>query len=226
MIPPPRDDRKARAGVVLLHGFAAFPGVMWPLAWRLRRLGFATLTPYYPSWARALDAHPATLQPQINRFTSHVEGPLHFVGHSMGGLIIRALLREQRPPSLGRVVLLGTPNAGSEIADVLHTHPLARHVLGRAGPLLVTARDDGWRKRLGRVDYPLGVIAGDRCARLAPFAHALPLPHDGKVSVAATHVEGESDHLVLPLTHSGLCFDPRIVRPLVRFLETGSFAQG
>ena len=81
-----------------------------------------------------------------------------------------------------------------------------------------------WLARLGKVDYPLGIIAGGRCGRFAPYAHVLPTPHDGKVAVSATHVDGQADHIVLPLTHSGLCFDPRVAKPVGRFLEHGRFA--
>lgn len=220
--PPPGNG----AGVVLLHGFAAFPGVMWPLARRLRRMGYAVLTPYYPSWLLPLDANIARLEPQVGRFAERLNGPVHFVGHSMGGLMIRALLARYRPPRLGRVVLLGTPNAGSEIADYFLANPLLQPVLGQAAPLLVTRRERAWLTRLGKVDYPLGIIAGGRCGRFAPYAHVLPTPHDGKVAVSATHVDGQADHIVLPLTHSGLCFDPRVARPVGRFLEHGRFASG
>ncbi len=214
-----------KGGVVLLHGFASIPGTMWPLAHRLSRNGYATLIPFYPSWRRELDQVVAQLQVQVTTFTEGQKGkPVHFVGHSMGGLIARALIEQARPANLGKLVMLGTPNGGSEIADRLNRNRfLSRALLGSAAPALVTHRDTARIKSLGKIDYPAGVIAGNRALIDGPISRCLPSPHDGKVSVAATHVAGESDHLVLPITHFALPYHPMVQRQVIYFLETGQF---
>lgn len=212
-----------REGVVLLHGFGALPGTMWRLASSLSACGYATLTPFYPSWRMPLDRLADRLSEPIRTFANGLDGPVHFVGHSMGGLIIRALLHRYRPAQLGRVVMLGTPNGGSELADLLWGNTLSRFVLGQAGPTLVTRRDERIAECLGVIDFPMGVIAGNRPMVDGPLAKLLPRPHDGKVSVAATHVEGESDHLVLPVTHMLLPFDARVRRQTLHFLQHGEF---
>ena len=214
-----------KGGAVLLHGFGSLPGTMWPLTYRLSRLGYATLVPFYPSWRLELTGIVTRLRPQIAAFAEAQEGrPVHFIGHSMGGLIARALIERDRPASLGSLVMLGTPNGGSEIADRFNGNPLlSRMVLGGAAPALITRRDAQRVAALGHVDYPVGVIAGNRALIDGPLARCLPRPHDGKVSVAATHVEGETDHIVLPLTHFALPYHPITQRQVVHFLEHGRF---
>lgn len=143
----------------------------------------------------------------------------------MGGLVIRALLNPNRPANLGSVVMLGTPNGGSELADMLAASQISRLVLGNAAPALVTSRTPKVIRQLGTIDYPVGVIAGDRPSIEGPFASWLPRPHDGKVSVAATHVEGEADHLVMPVTHMLLPYHQGVNRQVLRFLQDGRFAR-
>lgn len=219
------DPAPGKGGVILLHGFASVPGTMWPLAYRLSRKGYATLVPFYPSWRLELDQIISWLQPQIAAFTEKQhDGPVHFIGHSMGGLVARALIQRARPANLGKLVMLGTPNGGSEIADRLNDNRLlSRMILGNAAPALITRRDAKRIAMLGKLDYPAGIIAGNRAMIDGPFSRQLPRPHDGKVSVAATHAEGETDHVVLPLTHSTLPFHRSAQRQTLHFLDHGCF---
>ena len=122
--------KPCKQGVVLLHGFGSIPGTMWPLAWTLRQAGYSTLTPFYPSWRMPLSQIVNRLKRQVAAFATNHEDGLHFVGHSMGGLVIRALLHKERPANLGKVVMLGTPNAGSEIADYLALRRWTGLILG------------------------------------------------------------------------------------------------
>lgn len=225
--PPASDGDPApiRGGVVLLHGFASLPPIMAPMADRLSRAGFRTWAPFYPSWRLGLRQIVDRLAEPLAAFEAGLGGaPLHFVGHSMGGLVARALIERRRPAVPGRLVMLGTPNGGSEIADRLNDgQRLSRLVLGEAAPVLVTHHRDALLADLGRIDYPTGIIAGDRPLMPGPLAHWLPRPHDGKVSVAATHVEGEADHLVLPLGHAALPWHPTARDETLHFLLHGRF---
>lgn len=170
-----------------------------------------------------LDAIADRLAPQIADFGQRHGGPLHFVGHSMGGLVIRCLIARHRPARLGRVVMLGTRNGGSEVADLLYRHAVVRPVLGKAAAALVTRRDAAITDLLPPVDYPLGIIAGSRPLFAGPLNRSVPLPHDGKVSVAATYVEGETDHLTLPVSHTALLIDPRALGAVRAFLAERHF---
>lgn len=216
-----------KGSVVLLHGFAGLPGVMQPFAFALRKQGYRTLAPWYDSWRLPLRTIVDRLAPRVAAFASAqpADEPVHFVCHSMGGLVARALIARQRPAQLGRVVMLGTPSRGSELADLLDRWPATRTVLGRAAPALVTARDPELEAVLGRVDYPLGIVAGDRPMMRGLSDRILPAPHDGKVSVASTHVAGESDHIVLPLSHMMLAYHPAAQAQTAAFLENGAFAR-
>lgn len=218
-------DAKIKGAVVLLHGFAGLPGVMQPFAIALRKQGYRTIAPWYDSWRLPLRSIVDRLAPKVAAFASAQpsDAPVHFVGHSMGGLVARALIARQRPLHLGRVVMLGTPNLGSELADLLARWPATRSVLGQAAPALVTLRDSDFDAGMGKVDYPLGIVAGDRPMMRGFSDRILPTPHDGKVSVASTHVAGEADHLVLPLSHMMLAYHPAAHAQTAAFLGTGAF---
>src|SRR6202000_1112853 len=97
----------------------------------------------YPSRQKSLEALTEEIHPAIERFAARIEGSLHFVGHSMGGLLTRVYLARYRPARLGRVVMLGTPNGGSEIADRLKNFLPYRLFFGPAGQQLRTPRDAG-----------------------------------------------------------------------------------
>ena len=128
-------------GVVLLHGIARTSRSFRKLQRAIEASGFATLNLGYDSRRKSLKALAEDIHPQIERFADGVEGSIHFVGHSMGGLLTRVYLAKYRPDRLGRVVMLGTPNGGSEIADRLRGFALYRAYFGPAGQQLTTTRD-------------------------------------------------------------------------------------
>ncbi|MBB6122499.1 esterase/lipase family protein [Sphingobium subterraneum] len=208
---------------LLLHGWMSHPVAWAALARDLRTNGYRVEAPFYPSRRLPLSRIAARLAQWMTVQGLESAPRLDIIGHSMGGLVARALIATHRPPNLGSVVMLGTPNAGSEIADWLNTHPAGRMLLGRAAPVLVTRREEWLLTHLGPVDYPLGVIAGSQALFESPFTRNLPKPHDGKVSVAATHLEGQSDHIVLPITHSMLPFHRASREQALHFLAQGAF---
>jgi pimeloyl-ACP methyl ester carboxylesterase len=165
----------------------------------------------------AEDIHPA-----IELFSSGIEGSIHFVGHSMGGLLARAYLARYRPRRLGRVVMLGTPNSGSEIADRLKNVRAYRAWFGPAGQQLITQRDAALDAILPPVDYPVGVIAGNRS--VYPISSAfLPKPHDGRVSVENTRLDGMMDHVVIAVSHPSLVRNRLALQQTIAFLRDGRF---
>lgn len=211
--------------IILLHGFGGHPFQTALPARRLRAAGYAVANIGYPSWRWPIDRVLGHLHQRITAAPAYTGHRLHFVGHSMGGLLLRAYLASHRPAHLGRVVMLGTPNSGSELADLIYRLRLDRPILNHAGALLRTRRDTAIQAQFGDIDYPLGIIAGDH-AMIGVFPDLVfRAPNDGKVSVAATHVVGQTDHLVLPVAHTAMIYARPVAEQVVNFLRNGQFSR-
>lgn len=139
----------------------------------------------------------------------------------MGGLVTRAYIAKYRPDRLAGVVMLGAPNGGSEVADLLSGYRLYSAFYGPAGlELTTTLRSDA----LPAVDYPVGVIAGNRF--IDPVAGLLVLPksNDGRVSVQSAMVAGMADHIVVKASHTGLPRHAAAIEQTIAFLRDGASA--
>ena len=212
-------------GVVLLHGLGRTSGSMRLLGLRFERAGYRTNCIRYPSTRFGLQTIAAHLEPKVRDFSGTVAGDVHFVTHSLGGLAARALLTRYRPANLGRVVMLAPPNGGSEWADALQRYRLASLMLGPASEHLVTQRSAAAEQCFGPVDYPLGIVAGDRPLDKVFAPRLMRGPHDGKVSVASTRVDGMADHIVLPTGHPLMPFHPKVAQQAIAFLRDGQFVR-
>jgi len=182
----------------------------------LEGAGFATLNQDYASRRKALEALVEDIHPAIAGFASGIDGSVHFVCHSMGGLLARVYLARYRPQRLGRVVMLGTPNGGSEIADRLKDFSAYRAFFGPAGQQLGTLRDAATDAILPSVDYSVGIIAGNRS--IYPISSVvLPKPHDGRVSVENTGIDGMADHIVVGTSHPWLVRNREAIAQTIAF---------
>lgn len=209
-------------GIVLLHGIARRSGSLGALESALKGDGYATLNLDYPARRSRIEDIVSFAHGPIARFGAACDGQLHFVTHSMGGLVARACIARHRPERLGRVVMLAPPNEGSEIADLLHDNPLYRAFFGPAGAELGTQRPDSLCRILGEIDYPLGIIAGDRS--LYPLSSLLlPGADDGRVSVERTRVAGMSDHITIHATHPLIMRHREAIEQTRHFLKHGRF---
>ena len=209
-------------GVVLLHGIARTSRSLRKVERALRAGGFATLNLDYASRRKPLEALAADIHPDITAFANRIGGPLHFVAHSMGGLLIRIYVAHYRPAALGRVVMLGTPNGGSEIADLLQRLSIYRAFYGPAGQQLTTEQDADLTS-LPPPDYAVGIIAGIRSIDPIASRFILPRPNDGRVSVQSSKLAGMSDHTIVKATHTGLIRHPVAIAQAVTFLREGRF---
>lgn len=206
--------------VVLLHGLNRTSRSMNRLARELEADGYRVINQGYPSTGDKIK----DLVPWVARAVAECgDARIHFVTHSMGGIVLRRYLALEDQPSqqMGRAVMLGPPNHGSEIVDSLGDWPVLQWMNGPALQELSTDRDKG-PAALGPVTMETGVIAGDRC--LNPLAALiLPTPSDGKVSVSSTRLPGMRDHLVVHSSHTFMMRDREVMDQTRYFLRHGYF---
>ena len=208
--------------MILLHGLFRTRMSMRYLEKKLTRLGYATMNLSYPSTRAPIrNLAESHLAQWVSKCLAAGAHRIHFVTHSMGGILVRQYLENHSLPPDSRVVMLSPPNQGTEIVDHLRNIWGVDVIIGPAGLELGTD-PDSVPNRLGRVSVQVGVIAGQRS--LNPiFSALIPGPDDGKVPVSRTRVDGMTDFLVVPCTHTFIMRHPEVVRQTAYFLANGVF---
>lgn len=215
----------ARA-VVLLHGLGRSPNSMRPVARALTARGYLVFNIGY----RSRSAKVSTLAEGVARDVGAIpsSGPLHFVTHSLGGVLLRVAVANSLIPlaRIGRVVMLGPPNGGSQIADVFarggFLRSLYRAVTGPAG-LELGVETAGVIGTLPALPFETGIIAGSRSVNPL-LSLVLPGPNDGKVSVAQAAAPGMRGFIVVPHSHPFLMHADEVLAQTLAFLEVGAFS--
>ena len=208
-----RQDKEKRE-VILVHGLWYGSWALRALSRRLRRDGFNIRHFTYPATSASLGDHAGKLY-EFARATK--AGSLHFLGHSLGGLVILRMLSETPALPPGRIVLLGSPLGGSVVARRMRNVPGSGKLLGEARPSLETGYS-----RLPK-DRETGLIAGSMGFGLGLFVGGTGGPGDGTVSLHEASNHGLQDRMVLPVSHTGLLYSAKVASHAANFLETGRF---
>lgn len=215
--------------LILVHGLWMSGLAMTPLKHRLE-------TEYsYPSQCFSYKSVSAPMVDHVKELREYAQAQraerLHFVGHSLGGLVVLKLLESTADLPPGRAVLLGSPLQGSRAALGLARWPIGRTMLGMtmrdeflatdpAASLKSSATRRTWD---GRRD--VGIVAGSTSMGLGRLVAELDSESDGTVLVAETELPGAKDHIVLPVTHTGMLLSTEVARQTAEFLRTGRFAR-
>lgn len=215
------------SGVILLHGILRTSKCFVPLGRELETAGYEVFPVDYPSTRILIEQAAEQLQ-QVVASLQSLE-TIHFVCHSMGGLILRAWFGQYWNTAVqekfGRAVMLGTPNNGAELADWLRYFPPYRLLFGKAG-LQLGIRSDFPPQRWPLPAIPTGIVAGGRGPQSRGYNLLLPGDNDGTVTVASTHLpdEQEADFIRVPALHMNLMRHPAAMEATLQFLHHGAFA--
>jgi len=207
--------------VVLLHGIGRDKHVMYSMEKYLLARGYDVYNNDYQS----------TLFPihiLVDRVWEHVKkncpddmAKINFVGHSLGAIIIRLMVAKYKPSNIGRVVMLGPPNQGSQLVSFLKRFNYYKKCYGPAGQEL--GNDSEIIKRLPPDQYEFGVIAGDRSIDWLFSWFLLSGKNDGKLMVDETKLEGMRDHIILHATHTFMPSNSKVIQQTAYFLQNGHF---
>jgi len=185
----------------------------------LEKEGYEVINYDYPSSKANVCALASKAISKALSLCSNHSSKIHFVTHSMGGILLRAYLNEHSIEKLGSVVMLGPPNQGSQIVDKIGGLSVFKWLNGPAGLELGTK---GIVQKFKELDLHLGIIAGTRS--IDPIGSMLlPWPNDGKVSVESTKMKGMKAHKVMQVTHAYMMKNPRVIAQVLHFLKHGSF---
>ena len=209
--------------VILLHGLARTNRSMHKIEAALQKAGYQTYNCNYPSRTQPIQLLSETFIGQAIEYCEQAYQPsrIHFVTHSMGGILTRYYLSQFKLKNLGRVVMLAPPNAGSELVDRLSGLELFRFINGPAGNQLGTA-ETSLPNSLPAVDYEVGIIAGNKSLNVIASA-LIGTENDGKVSTTSARLAGMTDYIVLPYTHTFMMRRSEVIDQTRHFLQQGVF---
>lgn len=195
---------------------------MGELETKLTRSGFEVSNINYPSRKHSIDVLAADAVGRgIEACRKKTTGAMHFVTHSLGGILVRYHFQADMPEELGRVVMLGPPNKGTGVVDGLAGVPGFSFLSGPTGMVLGKG-EESILKEMPPANFDLGIIAGD--TNINPLSwFYIDGPNDSLVSVESTKLEGMDDHIVLPVMHTLMMRNNEVVDNVIHFLKTGGF---
>ncbi|MCH2547951.1 MAG: hypothetical protein MK052_10135 [Alphaproteobacteria bacterium] len=209
--------------VVILHGIGRTSVSMAKVARTFSHAGYKDDNIGYNSTRDTLHIIIDEVYKRIRRYSDDANQRVHFVCYSLGCLVTRGIIEQHRPANLGRVVMMGPPNQGSELADYLKHHTISNWLLGPNLPQLGTGNREMLERLIGnRANYELGIIAGQDA--IDPIgAYILPDADDGRVPVERTKLAGMKEHLVVNANHTTLIMNSDVIAQALHFIEHGRF---
>jgi pimeloyl-ACP methyl ester carboxylesterase len=215
-------EQESAGNIVLLHGLARTAGSMDSMEKHLSKAGFKVCNIDYPSRHHRVEKLISEfVVPEIQSCFIDPLMPVHFVTHSLGGIIVRQIAVEHKQINIGRVVMLSPPNQGSEVVDKMGTWGLFEWINGPAGKQLGTL-ENALPKQLGPATFELGIITGNRSINLI-LSTLIPGPDDGKVSIKNAQLDGMQDFLVVEQTHPFIMANDTVQSQTLHFLQNGNF---
>lgn len=208
--------------VVLLHGLCRTSRSMAVMERALTQAGYKVRNVDYPSRSASIERlAEAAVGTAVADCENDGATKINFVTHSLGGILVRSYVAHHSVPRLGRVVMLGPPNQGSEVVDKLGGWWLFKKVNSPAGNELGTGQDSTPNK-LGPASFCVGIIAGNWTIN---WINSLLIPgrDDGKVSVERTKLAGMADHMVIPSAHPFIMKNRTAIQQTICFLRNGKF---
>lgn len=207
--------------VVLLHGWARSSKCMDPIEKELKKAGYRTINISYPSRKYSIaEISSDHIHPLINKDGC---SKVHFVAHSMGGLVTRHYLANHSIDNLGRVILIASPNQGSEIVQKVKNISWLAKILGPG--CLELAKDSKIITSLAKPYYEIGIISADVSVNPITSLFFLPGPDDGTVTVESTLLDNMHDHTIISSTHTMVLKHHLTHRQIKNFLKYGKFEQ-
>ncbi len=195
---------------------------MGKLEARLSEAGYQVVNLGYPSRKDNIEAlADEAIAPALKLCPKDAE--IHFVTHSLGGILVRQYLASHTIENLKHVVMLGPPNQGSEVVDKLHAFPGFHFMNGDAGMQLGTG-ELSIPNSLGAADFNVGIIAGNKSINWI-LSSLIPGKDDGKVATARTKLEGMNDHIEMPVTHTFMMKNEKVISQVMHYLKNGRFKQ-
>ena len=208
--------------VIVLHGLARTRQSMRHISQKLQTEGFIVRNVGYPSRKYSIETLcERFLTPVVKEACLASSQPVHFVTHSMGGIIVRYYMNTHGVAGIGRIVMLAPPNHGSEVADLLSQNRVSRWFWGPSLQQLGTSTNS-LTAQLPPIPVPCGIIAGTYPG-LGLFHRTLPTPNDGVVSAQSTRNGPQSIHKTVPYTHTFIMAKKDVITAACRFLLTGTF---
>jgi esterase/lipase len=208
--------------IILLHGLCRSSRSMMPMKRALSQAGYKVLNMDYPSRSGSIEKlSDEAIGGAVSDCQRDGAQTIHFVTHSLGGILVRSYLTRHTISNLGRVVMLSPPNQGSEVVDKLGSFWFFKKINGPAGNELGTHKNST-PNQLGPANFCAGVIAGNRSIN---WINSLIIPgrDDGKVSVERTKLAGMTDHVVVRAAHPFLMRNRTVIQQTIHFLRTGQF---